>query len=391
MRAYNERLLIAAIRRSGALSKAEIARVTGLSSQAAMVIVDSLLDDGLLVECEKVRGHVGKPFTPIALNSSGAFSMGVKIGRRSLEAQLVDFRGDTVDSRTIRYDVPLPAQTMKLAKDTARSLVDALDSGLRDRIVGVGVAMPWMLHEWADVLELQRETIASWQEIDVAAELESATGLDVSLCNDATAACAAEMAVGDKINRRSALYIYLGSFVGGGIVINGRLYRGEQFNAGALGSMPMGGNQNDGSRAPQLIHLASAIDLERTLKAAGLEASVLTGDRNSPEIESIFSDWMHPAAEALARAVVAAVSVVDFEVVIVDGVLRPDWRSRVVSQVAQAYGKFDSTGLSPVEIESGSIGPKARVIGAAMLPLIARFSPDTELLVKTTRNSGSNS
>ena len=94
LRAYNERLMITAIRQAGALSKAEIARTTGLSGQAATVIVNSLLDEGLLVKREKVRGRVGKPFTPIALNPEGAFSIGVKIGRRSLEALLVDFRGN---------------------------------------------------------------------------------------------------------------------------------------------------------------------------------------------------------------------------------------------------------------------------------------------------------
>ena len=61
LRAYNERLMIATIRQAGALSKAEIARTTGLSGQAATVIVNSLLDEGLLVKREKVRGRVGKP------------------------------------------------------------------------------------------------------------------------------------------------------------------------------------------------------------------------------------------------------------------------------------------------------------------------------------------
>lgn len=381
LRAFNERLMISAIRQAGALSKAEIARTTGLSGQAATVIVNSLLDEGLLVKREKVRGRIGKPFTPIALNPEGAYSLGVKIGRRSLEVLLVDFCGDIVASRTIPYHAPFPSQTMAMAMDTALELMDSLKRSLRARIVGLGVAMPWVLHEWFDVLGLEREAIAAWREIDVAAELEEATGLSASLYNDATAACAAEMIAGDRISQRSALYIYLGTFVGGGVVIGGRLYRGEQLNAGALGSMPIG--DTDGAGNPlQLIHQASVIDLERALAASGFDESEMLDPTGIQDPEDVFSTWLERAVEALSRAVVSAMSVVDFETVVIDGLLRPEWRRRVVDGVAGAYGKFDCTGLSPIEIATGSIGPKARVLGAALLPLIGRFSPDTELLVK---------
>ena len=384
LRAYNERLTITAIRRDGALSKADIARTTGLSGQAATVIVNSLLDEGLLVKREKVRGRVGKPFTPIALNPEGAYSLGVKIGRRSLEALLVDFGGTVVASRSTAYRAPFPAQTMDLATGTALQLVESLKHGLRTRIVGLGVAMPWVLHEWSDVLGLEREAIAAWRETDVAGVLENATGLSVSVYNDATAACAAEMIAGDRIDRSSALYIYLGTFVGGGVVIDGRLYRGEQLNAGALGSMPMVGTDGDGSPR-QLIHQASVIDLERALATAGFDVSDMFGTHEAPDADDIFDAWLRRAVDALARAVVAAVSVVDFEEVVIDGLLHPDWRRRVVDGVVSAYGRFDSTGLSPIEIATGSIGPKARVLGAALLPLIGRFSPDTDLLVKAAR------
>ena len=384
LRAYNERLTITAIRQAGALSKAEIARTTGLSGQAATVIVNSLLDEGLLVKREKVRGRIGKPFTPIALNPEGAYSIGVKIGRRSLEVLLVDFAGAVVASRSTSYPAPLPARTMALATGTAAELIDSLKRSLRTRIVGLGVAIPWVLHEWSDVLGLEREAMAGWREIDVAAELEAATGLPVSLYNDATAACAAEMIAGDRLDRRSALYIYLGTFVGGGVVIDGRLHRGEQLNAGALGSMPMDETGVDG-RPHQLIHQASLIGLERALSVAGFDVSEILSPHDTPGVEALFDAWLQRAIEALARAVVSAMSVVDFEEVVIDGLLRPDWCRRVVDGVTGAYGRFNRTGLSPIEIAAGSIGPPARVLGAALLPLSGRFSPDTDLLVKTAK------
>jgi len=86
LRAYNERLIYDAIRSHGPLSKAELARVTGLSAQAAAVIVRDLLADGMLLENAKVRGRIGQPMTPLALNPRGAFAVGLKIGRRSVDA-----------------------------------------------------------------------------------------------------------------------------------------------------------------------------------------------------------------------------------------------------------------------------------------------------------------
>ncbi len=382
IRAYNERLMIAAIRQAGALSKAEIARTTGLSGQAATVIVNALLEEGLLIKLKRVRGHVGKPFTPIALNSKGAFSVGLKIGRRSLEAILVDFHGEIVASRTERYDAPLPVPTMNAAIEASVELIDSVEPKFRRRIVGLGVAIPWDLHEWSDVLGLQPAALEDWRNIDVEDQLESSTGLTVSLFNDATAACAAEMIAGDRIRQRSALYFFLGTFVGGGVVIDGRLYRGEQINAGAVGSMPMAGNDSDG-QPNQLIHLASVIELERTLALAGFDVSDMFNFSPVDDAEVIFDNWMHCTVPALAHAIVSAASVIDFQEVVVDGLLCPTWRQRIVDAVSEQCAKFNHAGLSPFEIAIGSIGPSARVLGAALMPLIRRFSPDTDLLVKT--------
>ena len=389
LRAFHERLIISAVRRAGSLSKAEIARTTGLSGQSATVIVNSLLEKELFVKCEKKRGHVGQPVTPIALNPQGAFSIGVKIGRRSLEILLADFCGDTVVSRHIPYRAPLPAQTMTMATEIALEFIGSMSSHLRDRIVGLGIAMPFVLHEWSGVLGLERESIAAWQEIDVAAVLESATGLPTSLYNDATAACAAEMIAGDRIDRRSALYIYHGTFIGGGVVIDGRLYRGDQLNAGALGSMPIDGKDAEGIHH-QLIHQASVFSLEQALEGAGLDVSIMFDTADcSVQGEQVFSTWLDQATEPLARAVICAISVIDFESVVIDGLIRSDWCQRVVEAVTKEVFEFNRTGLSPIEISLGSIGPKARVLGAAMLPLIEKYSPDKELLIKNAEFTAS--
>lgn len=381
IRAYNERLIVSAILRDGALSKASLARATGLSANAAMVIVNSLIEQGLLLKLDPVRGHVGQPSTPIAVNPAGALSIGVKIGRRGMQALLVDLSGKIVAQGGEDYRFPDPHLTIRAAQRHCRALLGGLDAAQRDRVVGLGIAMPDALQAWSRELGLEPGALDGWKTVDVVAALSRATGLDATLCNDATAACAAEMIAGTVIVQRSALYIYFGTFIGGGIVIGGRLYRGERQNAGSVGSMPAG--SHDAVRTgSQLIHCASLLQLETMLEAAGLQPVDPISDEGGPDAENVFRRWMDAASPAVARAVVSALSVIDFETVVIDGRLPPRWRQALTSRIGAELQAQNLSGLLPAAIAAGSLGATAPVLGAAMLPLRARFSPDPDLLVR---------
>lgn len=386
LRAYNERLVMHALLQAGMLSKAEIARETGLSGQAASVIVNRLLDDGLLVKLDKVRGQVGQPSTPIAPNPEGAYSLGVKIGRRSVEAILINLLGEEMGASRVRYDAPLPEPTISTAIAQAVGLLGHLSPAARSRVVGLGVAMPDEIHAWSAELGLAPGALDGWRDADIGGAFARKTGLPVTRYNDAAAACAAEMIAGHAITSRSALYIYLGTFIGGGVVIDGRLYRGEQGNAGAIGSMPTSPAGPD-TPPGQLIHAASIFLLERELAAAGIDPSAALSaalaDGSGERADAIFDAWAETACAELSRAVVSALSVIDFQEVVVDGFLPPSWRDRFTQRLAAAVERFNRSGLKAAPVLAGSIGPMARVLGAAMLPLKARFSPDTDLLVRS--------
>jgi predicted NBD/HSP70 family sugar kinase len=385
LRAYNERLVMHALLQAGMLSKAEIARETGLSGQAASVIVNRLLEDGLLVKLDKVRGQVGQPSTPIAPNPEGAYSLGVKVGRRSVEAILINLLGEEMGASRVRYDAPLPEPTISTAIAQAVGLLGHLSPAARSRVVGLGIAMPDEIHAWSAELGLAPGALDGWRDADIGGAFARETGLPVTRYNDAAAACAAEMIAGHAITSRSALYIYLGTFIGGGVVIDGRLYRGEQGNAGAIGSMPTGPTGPAGSDSPpgQLIHSASIFLLERELAAGGIDPSVALTDGGGERANAIFDAWAETACGDLSRAVVSALGVIDFQEVVVDGFLPPSWRDRFTQRLAAAVERFNRSGLKAAPVLAGSIGPMARVLGAAMLPLKARFSPDTDLLLRS--------
>lgn len=381
LRAYNKRMILNLIRQNGALPKAEIARLTGLSAQAVSVIVNALLKEKLVRKEKKVRGKVGQPHTPIALNANGVLSLGVKIGRRSLELMLVNFHGEPIAYEVFGYPVPRRQRIEALLRREVPDLLNGVEDELRGRILGLGVAMPGQISGWADVLGLDPSELMDWHEADVAALLTEISGLPVEIYNDATAACAAEMVLGGAVTFSSALYIYVGTFIGGGVVINGQLFEGAQRNAGAIGSLPVAAGK---ARAPeQLIRHASLYSLENQLRAAGLEGGRMVADSlRDAKTAAAFEAWCRSAAPAIAQAIAAAVSVIDFEGVVVDAMLHPPQRAQLSAEVAAALQALDLTGTTPVVLREGSIGPKARVSGAAILPLIRQFSPDQQLLVK---------
>ncbi len=108
MRQFNERVVLQAIRLHGALPQAEIARLTRLTAQTVSLIIARLEGDSLLLRMDPVRGKVGQPSVPIALNPDGAFSIGIKIGRRSMDVLLVDFTGRVRERLSLDYAFPDP-------------------------------------------------------------------------------------------------------------------------------------------------------------------------------------------------------------------------------------------------------------------------------------------
>ena len=94
---YNERLVISLLRRHGRLTKAELARLTGLSAQTMTVIVKRLMENDLLVQGDKQRGKVGQPSTPFGLNPRGAVSIGIMCNCEEKFATFLDKMFDISD------------------------------------------------------------------------------------------------------------------------------------------------------------------------------------------------------------------------------------------------------------------------------------------------------
>ena len=272
VRLYNERLMLSLVRRFGRLSKVEVARMTGLSVQSASAIMNRLQADGLLRREAPLRGRVGQPTIPVSLEPEGAFSLGLKIGRRSCDLVLIDFCGAVRGRAHKTYAYPTPDLVMDFVAAALPSVTSSLSAAQRRRIAGLGVASPFQLWNWEAEIGAPSGAMEAWRSFNIAEEIGRLSPFAVTLCNDATSACAAEFFFGRGWRHPSFLYFFVGAFVGGGLVLDGALYTGRTGNAAALGSMPIAASGR--GRAPsQLIAHASIYQLERRLEGAGIDPS----------------------------------------------------------------------------------------------------------------------
>lgn len=383
LRLYNERLILSLVRRYRQLSKIEVARLTGLSVQTASATMNRLQLDGLLRRGAPQRGRVGQPTVPLSLDPEGAFSFGLKIGRRSSELVLVDFEGKIRQRAHETFPYPTPERILDFASRMLPSFSHNLSAEQRRRVAGLGIAAPFQLWNWGAEIGAPPGAMDGWRTIDIEQEIGRLCSFPVTLCNDATSACAAEFFFGQAWRHRDFLYFFLGSFVGGGVVIAGSLFPGRTGNAGALGSMPIPPLGQFGESPSQLIACASICQLERRLEAAGVDPSSIW---RTPTTWSDFGAhldiWIEEASHALAYACLAAISVIDFAAIIIDGAMPYAVRDRLTARIAERVGGLDRRGLSDVAIIPGAIGADARALGGAALPLIANFARDREVLFK---------
>ncbi|MGV1837724.1 ROK family transcriptional regulator [Rhizobium rhizogenes] len=380
VRAHNERLVLSLVRRHGALSKADIARRSGLSAQTVSVIMRALEKDGLLSRGEPVRGRVGQPSIPMRLNPDAVLSFGVKIGRRSADLVLMDFIGQIRMQLHQIYPYPLPQDILSFVTSGIQELESRLSTEERGRLAGLGIAAPFELWNWAEEVGAPDGAMEVWRGVDLQAEIAARVPYPVYLQNDATSACGAELVFGVGPHYPDFVYFFIGSFLGGGIVLNSSIFVGRTGTAGALGPLPVRGRNGE---TLQLLEIASIFVLENLLRDHGFDPQPLwySAD-NWIDFGEPLEIWIQETAKALAQAIVAAASVIDFSAAVIDGGF-PNWvRERVVRATIKEAAELDLQGVVMPEIIEGMVGPQARAIGGASLPIFARYLIDQNILFK---------
>ncbi len=380
VRNYNERLILQLIRKNKALTKAEATRATGLSPNAISVIFRSLEDENFLLRGDPLRGRIGQPSVPMHLNPKAAFYLGLKIGRKSLDLILMDFVGNIIGQKKQNYAFPLPESCVQFVNEKIPLIIE--ETGVSyDKISGLGIAIPYELWNWTEKIGAPADAMASWEGFDLESSIVNPGNWPVFIENDGTAACAAELMFGVNQLQQDFIYFYVGTMIGGGIVLNGSVFIGPSGNAGGLGPMPIPSEQK---KASTLVDHASIFVLENMIKDSGESPQTLyeAGDA-WVKYTTIVDQWVCSTAKGLAHAVIASLSVIDFKNVVIDGSFPEHIREKIVLELSVAIDKHDLQGIKKPDINPGGLGYIARAIGAASLPLSQQYAINQNTLFRS--------
>jgi predicted NBD/HSP70 family sugar kinase/biotin operon repressor len=378
LRERNRRELLDALRRRGSASRADLARLTGLSRSTVSTLVSELQASGLVVAHEAPAAgrwpQQGRPPTLLTLDRSAGLVLGFDFGHDQVHVAIADLSRTILAERTQPLDVDNSAAS---ALDVAVALADEVIGAAgvdSDRMLGAGVGVSGPIDVSAGTVHTGK-ILPGWAGVRPAEELAARLGVHVHLDNDANLGALAEVTLGAGIGARDAMYVMVGGGVGAGLILGGELYRGAGGTAGELGHVLVDesgpicrcGNRGclemmAGGRAIIALLRSSHGD-ELTLD----EVMALVADGDSGARRAIAD-----AGRILGRSVAAIVNTFNPELVIVGGAVSAagDVLLDPLQEAVQRYAI--PSAAADVRITRGVLGDRAEVLGA--LELAARQS-----------------
>lgn len=358
----SERRVAGLIFRREAMTQAQIAAETGLTQQSSSRIVGRLGECGLLLETERVAtGRRGYPSTAFRLNPGAACSIGFALKHRSGVMVLVDMAGNVLAERRIALDVMRREVVTVWLRDQIAALVEHHLTGKRSNLAGLGVAVAGS-HISPDARSGYNtpHDLEEWAGIDIAEILSVALGLPVWSDNNGNLAALAEAKIGVGRWARNFAYLYIGSGVGGGVILNGELWRGVNGNAGefAGGLMPN-------------VYPFPNLELLRQLVVRGSEPIGSVAElveRFDPAWPAI-DDWIARVRDSLSIIASNATAILDVDAIVLGGEIPRDLALRAIGSIELFDQRRRSIPRPMAKIVPAEAPCDPAALGAAVLPL----------------------
>ncbi|MGJ3251127.1 MAG: ROK family transcriptional regulator [Elainellaceae cyanobacterium] len=391
LKQINHVRILGIVRCHSGISRAEIARRTGLNRSTVTVITGDLIENGLLREGHKhveQPGSGGRPGIGLELNPDGAFFIGAAIDADRLTVVEMNLAAQVIKR------IQVSASGSMTPEAIIHQLVSSIDQ-LRcanpfrnERLRGIGITVPGTLNREGVIIRAPK---LGWQHVDLRSYLESQTDLPIYVENDANAAALVEVYLGKAIPTHSLIYLLLDAGVGGGIVINNRIFRGAHGTAGEICELLIdehGTSYADGETPGSLgglvsreallnryaFHSGQQIDFEIFLNRLS---------QNDDDARMVLQDW----AESLGRGLISLVKVFDPERIVLGGqlaVLVPYVRNQLEGMLRDclpASGTFGFFSEPDTYFDASEFREDAPAIGGAVLVYQSLFQvPDLVLL-----------
>ena len=240
IRALNEQLLLDHIRTSGPYSRADLARVSGLSKPTVSLALANLERAGLIRLAGQRTGLPGRTALLYEVRPEAGFVLGLDIGLRYLRGAVADLAGEV----RVRLSAPVHASTLGDRVAELVALADELCARVgitRAEVTQTVVGSPGVYDPQRDLMALTG-CLPGWDQPEAIAGLRAAFGPALAIENDADAAALAERALGVGQEADDFAFVHVGTGIGMGLVLGGRLHRGVHGVAGEIAFMPLGGD-----------------------------------------------------------------------------------------------------------------------------------------------------
>ena len=268
VRKYHYFLLLSLIQKHKKISRSHLAEITRMSNTTVGKIVKELIQDELVIEGGLEEGDIGRKATILELNPEGAYIIGVEIDLTSVRIAFVSLNGIVIKKRQFVFDIKgHPEVILDKVADEILMLLHEIGTTNAEKVIAIGLSMPGLV-TWPEGKALMVPQFR-WNEVKIKHYLEKKLNYIVYVDNHVRSILLAESLFGAMNNYKNAVCIYVGSGVGGAVMINGEISRGACNTLGEIGHITMepNGPLCDCGRLGCLQTFISASELEKNAQA----------------------------------------------------------------------------------------------------------------------------
>lgn len=357
LRVINERAALEQIRRHGPVSRPELAKLTGLSKPTISLALADLERVGLVRPVGHRTGGAGRSAMLYEIRPEAGWVVGIDVGREWVRAALADITGEV----RIRRDVRSRARSAGALMDQLAELVTDLASEAGGELTHIVIATPGVHDREHQRLHLA-PNIPGWQKPGVTARLARRLPCDFTIENDVSLAALGEQAYGLGADLQTFIFVSIGTGLGMGVVINGKLYRGSRGAAGEIGFLPLGGGPSVSQG--QLESVLSGPGLVAAAQQAGMKGKLTpeliydAARQGDPTAARLIGD----EAAHISRALASAIAILDPELIVLGGGLARTGADLLLEAVRDRLETM--TPLTPPPVELSALESDATVLGA---------------------------
>ncbi|MFF2481068.1 ROK family protein [Paenibacillus sp. NPDC058071] len=233
MKKQNKRTVFEIIKDQHPISRASIAKQTGMSPTTVSRIVGELTEEGYLLHSDQVSEGLGRKSTLLGIVNASVLSVGVELDRSVMSVGIVDLQGKLLCSGSYsRLPDESPERTIIRISEAVEELTRqyAIDNS---RIVGIGVGLPGIVNNEEGVVVFSVQL--GWKNVQLAEKLKELTGYEITVDNELKVRALAEHLKGAAVGASRTALLGFGHGVGSAVILEGEIYRGVMNSAGEIG------------------------------------------------------------------------------------------------------------------------------------------------------------